>query len=1221
MNQIKQDAASHSSVHDPKPNHSPSAEAGWKPERPVSSCRVLAFVLLALLAAPSPGRGQTADTYVTQGRTLLAAHDLMGANSNFAAAVRLSPVHAHGNVLWAGTRLLTLPTQPAGMALLDRLGFAPTNRSLYDWTAMVPQDTNGMALAPTNMSAAELSAFLRTNVLVALTAAGTNLAAVTDHNYLLSLTSNETSTVAVTLDYGDLQMLRAGLKFLEYVGYTVHSWNADVQLTAIRSLFTNGPGTAQSFLAQNPALLTFATTNDLAAARLAFSNAVTLYLNASDFIRNRPANVTRLFNYEPDMAQDENNFRVTLTELQQSLSHPTVLTINTNLTVNLRNHFTGAKPPRAFLPQLAGNRAIAGTLPDPSFGGILQGLAAYQVEDFLGNYRSARGHSEGSDQGGVAFVSRFRSPQHFADGRIQVVLDALEGSLFLIQVSSDLQSWIDLTVATVQQGTLSFVEPPSAVGGPRFYRALDLTASATVEGTVVDLTTGNPVPHASVGLAPNNWPYPWVTIETDDSGEFLAFLPGDGTSYYGFVLTVTAPGYAAEQLSSYFHYHNPHATVPVYLAPIGYAPPNDNFAQRVALTGPNNTVSSFNVGATAEPWEAHVGQGLTVWWSWTAPANGAVTIDTAGSSFATALAVSTGDWLWSLTQVGTDYNSGGNGISRLNFFVTAGTTYQIAVDSAYGSYPGRVVLNVHMTTPEPPTFRSQPSAQRMAVGYYVYFSADVSGTAPMFYQWRRNGIPIPGATDPYFQVYIAQTNQAGAYSVVVTNAAGRATSSDAALTVYFAPPQFYYQPQLQNVLEGGYVSFSVGVSGSPPLAYQWRKDGVNIAGATTSYYAIDNAQISQSGNYSVVVSNVAASVVSANAHLTVYSPDQARIIGVSGTLAFGSVQASQTATQVLTINNHGYSPLTVSSVSYPAGFSGAWTGTIQAGGSQNIPVVFAPLAQTTYGGTVTVDSDATSGTNTDAVSGTGYWPLTNRWTLWWQNTNGSLALWTMNGESRISSASLNPPNSGAGWSVMGTADMNRDGQADLIFESASGQVAAWMMNGTNRLSSSYLTPGQTTPSWQIQATGDLDGSGQRDLLWQSTDGSLSTWLMNGLVSTQSVRLNPGSVSPGWKLVGSGDFNRDSRTDLVLQSTNGLLAVWFMSGTNRVGTAYLNPPQVDPSWKIVGTMDFNGDGHTGLIWRQDSGALSYWEMDGTNRVHAASLSSSPVDPAWKVVGPR
>ncbi len=101
-----------------------------------------------------------------------------------------------------------------------------------------------------------------------------------------------------------------------------------------------------------------------------------------------------------------------------------------------------------------------------------------------------------------------------------------------------------------------------------------------------------------------------------------------------------------------------------------------------------------------------------------------------------------------------------------------------------------------------------------------------------------------------------------------------------------------------------------------------------------------------------------------------------RIIGLSGSLAFGNVNVNSTKQLSFTVSNSGNSALTVSSIAYPSGFTGNWSsGTIAAGGSQSVTVTFKPTAAISYGGTVTVNSDKTSGTNTIAASGTGISPL------------------------------------------------------------------------------------------------------------------------------------------------------------------------------------------------------------------------------------------------------
>lgn len=95
-------------------------------------------------------------------------------------------------------------------------------------------------------------------------------------------------------------------------------------------------------------------------------------------------------------------------------------------------------------------------------------------------------------------------------------------------------------------------------------------------------------------------------------------------------------------------------------------------------------------------------------------------------------------------------------------------------------------------------------------------------------------------------------------------------------------------------------------------------------------------------------------------------------IALAGDLAFGNVTVGQISTRTLTISNPGNAPLKVSSLNYPAGFSGNWSsGNIAAGVSQNVTITFTPNAATNFSGNLTVNSDATSGTNTIAASGTG----------------------------------------------------------------------------------------------------------------------------------------------------------------------------------------------------------------------------------------------------------
>lgn len=129
-------------------------------------------------------------------------------------------------------------------------------------------------------------------------------------------------------------------------------------------------------------------------------------------------------------------------------------------------------------------------------------------------------------------------------------------------------------------------------------------------------------------------------------------------------------------------------------------PRNDDFANRIVLSGRAVTTLGHNNQATVEAGEAEnteASANASVWWSWTAPANGKVTMSTAGSSFDTVLGVYTGNRIDTLNKVARndDDPSSDSQTSRLTFQATKGTTYQIAVDG-YGSAAGRIRLSINV---------------------------------------------------------------------------------------------------------------------------------------------------------------------------------------------------------------------------------------------------------------------------------------------------------------------------------------------------------------------------------------------------------------------------------------------------------------------------------------------------------------------------------------------
>ncbi|MFH1816197.1 MAG: S8 family serine peptidase [Pseudomonadota bacterium] len=123
---------------------------------------------------------------------------------------------------------------------------------------------------------------------------------------------------------------------------------------------------------------------------------------------------------------------------------------------------------------------------------------------------------------------------------------------------------------------------------------------------------------------------------------------------------------------------------------------NDAFAAARVLNGVSASDSGSNVLASSETGEpAHDGIAATrsLWWVWTAPASGILTLDTNGSNFDTMLAIYTGNALSSLALLESDDDGGAGVQSRLETVVTAGTLYRIVVDG-FEADTGSIMLNL-----------------------------------------------------------------------------------------------------------------------------------------------------------------------------------------------------------------------------------------------------------------------------------------------------------------------------------------------------------------------------------------------------------------------------------------------------------------------------------------------------------------------------------------------
>ena len=157
-----------------------------------------------------------------------------------------------------------------------------------------------------------------------------------------------------------------------------------------------------------------------------------------------------------------------------------------------------------------------------------------------------------------------------------------------------------------------------------------------------------------------------------------------------------------------------------------------------------------------------------------------------------------------------------------------------------------------LTVNTAPSITQQPVSQVACDGTQVTFSVTAGGTTPLSYQWRKNLINIPGATLDTFTIPAVSVADEGDYDIVVTNLCGSVTSVTAVLTIDVAP-SITQQPITQNACESTTVIFTVSAIGQGTLSYQWRKNGVDIPGATSPTHTIPFVIIADEGIYTVLV--------------------------------------------------------------------------------------------------------------------------------------------------------------------------------------------------------------------------------------------------------------------------------------------------------------------------------------------------------------------------------
>lgn len=217
------------------------------------------------------------------------------------------------------------------------------------------------------------------------------------------------------------------------------------------------------------------------------------------------------------------------------------------------------------------------------------------------------------------------------------------------------------------------------------------------------------------------------------------------------------------------------------------------------------------------------------------------------------------------------------GATNATWFIQSVSTNDAGVYSARLTNPQGFLPSTNATLtvlpPSLPIIAYPPADMTVYSGQTAQWWVWADGSPPFAYQWFKNGTNLPGATSATLTITNVQMNDAGSYSLQVTNTEGSVLTSNALLTVLpSTAPIITRQPCSLNVAAGAAPVLSIQANGEPTLQYQWLRNGTNLPGATHSSLSFSNITAADAGVYSVRVANFLGATQSQGALVRVLAP-------------------------------------------------------------------------------------------------------------------------------------------------------------------------------------------------------------------------------------------------------------------------------------------------------------------------------------------------------------
>ena len=346
---------------------------------------------------------------------------------------------------------------------------------------------------------------------------------------------------------------------------------------------------------------------------------------------------------------------------------------------------------------------------------------------------------------------------------------------------------------------------------------------------------------------------------TVNAGPSITTQPANQTVNVGQTATFTVVATGAAPLSYQWQKNQVNiagATSASYTTPATTSADNGT-SFRVIVTNPVTSVTSNAATLTV-----NAGPSIT-----TQPANQTVNVGQTATFTVVATGAAPLSYQWQKNQVNIAGATSASYTTPATTSADNGTSFRVIVTNPVTSVTSNAAT---LTVNAGPSITTQPANQTVNVGQTATFTVVATGAAPLSYQWQKNQVNIAGATSASYTTPATTSADNGtSFRVIVTNPVTSVTSNAATLTVN-AGPSITTQPANQTVNVGQTATFTVVATGAAPLSYQWQKNQVNIAGATSASYTTPATTSADNGtSFRVIVTNPVTSVTSNAATLTV----------------------------------------------------------------------------------------------------------------------------------------------------------------------------------------------------------------------------------------------------------------------------------------------------------------------------------------------------------------